>query len=139
MQQPITPDNYSFDWQTFADERGTLSVSNLSDGEALPFEVGRVFWITNVPEGQKRGTHAHRSCHEALVCLQGSFKVKVDNGCGVSFVQTLDSPQKGLYIPPMVWCELYDFTPDAVCLCLASGPYDKEGYLATLEAWQAAL
>ena len=139
MQQPITPDNYSFDWQTFTDERGTLSVSNLSDGEALPFEVGRVFWITNVPEGQKRGNHAHRTCHEALVCLQGSFKVKVDNGNGVSFVQILDSPQKGLYIPPMVWCELYDFTPDAVCLCLASGPYDKEGYLATLEAWQAAL
>lgn len=119
----------SFRFSQFPDARGVLTVSNKEGGEALPFRPDRVFWISDIPSGQQRGMHAHRTCHEALAALRGSFKVRVDNGKGASEVFLLDSPRTGLHIPPMYWCELYDFTPDALCLCLASGAYDPSGYI----------
>ena len=139
MTQDLQPETLTIDFDSFIDARGVLTVEQNSAHSPLPFRVDRVFWITDVPQGATRGNHAHQTCYEALVCVHGSFKVKVDNGCGLSFTALLDSPQKGLVVPPMVWCELFDFTPGAVCLCMASGGYDKDGYLETREEWLAAL
>lgn len=113
-----------------SDSRGALTVMSLNDSGCLPFSVDRVFWITDVPEHEQRGQHAHRYCWEVLVPVHGQFNVRVDDGKGHTMDFTMNSPQSGLLIPPMVWCELYDFTPGTVCLCLASGDYDKEGYIS---------
>lgn len=130
MPQATTYDNLLFTFDTFRDSRGELTIAQVNEGHSLPFPVGRVFWITNTPAGCKRGMHAHKTCWEALVAVNGSFRVKVDDGENEERVFTLNTPQQGLLIPPMVWCELFDFTADAVCLCMASGGYDKEGYIS---------
>lgn len=124
------PTDLYFEFEAHADERGVLTVAQAVDDAYLPFTVERIFWITQVPADESRGMHAHRTCWEALVAASGSFKVKIDDGIHPPVVYQLDCPQKGILIPPMVWCELYDFTPSTVCLCLASGKYDKEGYLS---------
>lgn len=118
------------DIDNYTDSRGNLSVLSLNNAASLPFKVDRVFWLTNVPVTAQRGKHAHRTCWEILLPVHGEFKVKVDDGKGHNCIFKLDNPNKGLLIPPLVWCELYDFAYDAVCLCLASGDYDKEGYVS---------
>ena len=123
---------------SFTDERGRLTPVS-TRGTDLPFEVGRVFWITDVPETTERGCHAHRTCWEALFALHGSLKVEMDDGLHAPFTVVLDKPEEGLLIPPMYWCRLSDFTPGTVCLCLASGVYDKEGYLETYDDFRAAV
>ncbi len=115
---------------SFAEPRGTLTlVDLLQQKEALPFDVQRIFWITGVPKGATRGAHAHQHCWEALVAVSGSFKLKVSNGHDAPWTEVIDSPDKAIVVPPRVWCELYDFAPGTVCLCLASGHYDECGYL----------
>ncbi len=119
------------DFPKFKDERGELAVADLEHD--IPFDVKRSFWIYNVKQNQIRGKHAHRTCSEVLVALHGSFKVKVSYN-GLDFTEyILDEPTKGLLIEPMVWCELYDFTNEAVCLCLASEKYDSSKYVHSLE------
>ena len=127
--QPIN-EHILLKFDSHTDSRGTLTVASLSDRSKLPFEVNRIFWITGVPDQAHRGKHAHRFCWETLIPVHGQFKVRVDDGKGICEVFALDHPEKGLVIPPMVWCELFDFSDDAVCLCLASGNYDKEGYIS---------
>lgn len=130
MSQHTSYDNLTIKFDSFHDERGELTIAQTRNGHKLPFLAERVFWITNVPVGHDRGKHAHRTCWEALVAVKGSFTVKVDNGSDPARSFTLDNPQKGILIPPMLWCELSAFTPDAVCLCMASGNYDQEGYIS---------
>ena len=132
-----TPRLATFALPSFSEPRGVLTCFDIvRQRRLLPFEVQRVFWITDVPQGSTRGAHAHRTCSEALVALNGAFKVRIDNG-QTSWVKTLSSPSQGIVIPPLVWCELYDFTPGSVCLCLASGEYDEGGYLRTYDEFQA--
>lgn len=126
-------DKLSFEYDTFGDERGVLTIAGNAEGVRLPFDVQRVFWIHGVPAYGRRGMHAHRTCWEALSAVSGSFKVKVSNGIETPVTFLLDKPRKGLLIPPMVWCELFDFSADAVCLCLASGCYDPSGYISNYD------
>jgi len=131
-------ENLTFKFDTFHDVRGELTVAQPCGRHGLPFNVGRVFWISNVPPGEERGKHAHRTCWEVLVAVRGSFSVRVDNGRDTAREFTLDNGQTGLLIPPMVWCELFSFSPDAVCLCLASGCYDEKGYISDYDAFLEA-
>lgn len=133
-QSPYSPLDLIFD--TFTDERGTLTICLSKNQEKLPFQIGRVFWITDVPKHAVRGCHAHRKCYEALVAVHGSFKVRLDDGMHQAQEVVLDQKDKGLLIPPMLWCEIYDFSDDAVCLCIASGDYDKEGYVNNYEEFK---
>jgi len=128
-----------FKFDTFRDGRGELTVAQSCGRHGLPFNVGRVFWISNVPAGEERGKHAHRTCWEALVAVKGSFSVKVDNGRDTARVFALDNGQTALLIPPMVWCELSSFSPDAICLCLASGCYDENGYISDYDEFLEAV
>src|SRR6185312_16710116 len=108
------------------DARGLLTFGQENDH--IPFSIKRFFALYNVAEGAQRGGHAHHKQHQFLVMLAGSASIVVDNG-GDRHDVRLDRPNLGLHVPPMLWLELGDFTKDAVCLALASGPYDESDYI----------
>lgn len=107
------------------DERGSLAVVE-RDGP-VPFSMQRIFYVYGVRADVRRGGHAHLSCHQVLIAIAGTFVVKVDDGRQRREYR-LSSPDVGLYVPPPMWRELYDFSPGAACLVLASELYDPEDY-----------
>lgn len=119
------------DFPQFKDDRGFLCVAE-NGQEKFPMEMGRVFWISGVPADGSRGEHAHRTCSEIIVPICGSFEVELTDGIHNVTVR-MNNPAQGLLIAPMVWCRLFNFSADAVCLCLASGKYDAEGYINHFE------
>jgi acetyltransferase-like isoleucine patch superfamily enzyme/dTDP-4-dehydrorhamnose 3,5-epimerase-like enzyme len=108
------------------DMRGNLSVGEF--GRHLPFVPRRYFVVFDVPSAEVRGEHAHRSCHQFLVCVHGMVSVVVDDGARREEYR-LDAPELGLYVPPMVWATQYRYSADAVLLVLASAPYDAGDYV----------
>lgn len=120
----------------FGDARGDLAVVEFADH--VPFEVRRTFFVHGVPSSEVRGEHAHRECHQFLVCTHGSVSVVVDDGHNRAEA-VLDRPTVGLYVPPMVWASEYRFTSDAVLTVFASHPYDPDDYLRTYDDFLAAL
>jgi UDP-2-acetamido-3-amino-2,3-dideoxy-glucuronate N-acetyltransferase len=108
------------------DIRGTLCVGELK--QFLPFECKRFFMVYNVPSVETRGEHAHRECHQFLICVTGSVTVLVDDGFSRESFD-LSSKDVGLYIPPMVWGVQYKYSSDSVLLVLASHNYDKSDYI----------
>lgn len=94
----------------------------------IPFPVSRVFYSYDVPEGEDRGAHAHKECHQFLIAPSGPFDVVLDDGRSKRIV-TLDSPGKGLHLPPGVWASELGFTPGAICLVLASHGYSEDDYI----------
>lgn len=110
----------------FSDMRGQLAVGEV--GPQVPFTPQRIFVVYGVPSQHVRGEHAHREHHQFLVCVAGSVTAMVDNGKErVQF--ELDSPQSGLYIPPLIWGVQYRYSPDASLVVLASHPYDNRDYI----------
>ena len=108
-------------------------------GETLrdvPFEVKRYFLVMEVSSEHIRGEHAHRSLHQFLVCVAGRCNVVTDDGSGRHEV-VLDSPAKGVHIPPMVWATQYKFSRDAVLLVLASEYYDAQEYIRDYQEYLA--
>lgn len=108
------------------DLRGSLSFAEV--GQKLPFEPKRYFIVFDVKSKEVRGEHAHRSCHQFLVCVKGSCAVVVDDGNSREEYQ-LDQPNLGIYLPPMIWGIQYKYTSDAVLLVLASDTYASEDYI----------
>jgi dTDP-4-dehydrorhamnose 3,5-epimerase-like enzyme len=94
----------------------------------VPFEIKRVYWLSGIPPGGERAHHAHREQKELLVAARGAFTVHCDDG-RVRSVYRLDSPACGLLLPEMVWHHLEGFSEGALCLVLASGPYDYDEYV----------
>lgn len=108
------------------DDRGQLvAIEAMKD---LPFEVKRVYYIYDTLPNVRRGFHAHRNLQQILVCVSGSCKIHLDDGFDTAEV-TLDKPWEGLYISNDMWREMYDFTPGAVLLVLASEHYDEADYI----------
>jgi UDP-2-acetamido-3-amino-2,3-dideoxy-glucuronate N-acetyltransferase len=108
------------------DPRGSLSYGQYS--ENLPFIPKRYFIVFDVPGGQTRGGHAHRSVDQFLVCVRGSCTVSIDDGRNQADL-LLDSPTMGVYIPPIIWATQHRFSTDAVLLVLASDIYDPDEYI----------
>ena len=108
------------------DLRGSLSFGEIH--RQVPFEVKRYFLVFDVASEHIRGEHAHRTLQQFLVCVAGRCNVVTDDGASRHEV-VLDSPAKGVYIPPMVWATEYKFTRDAVLLVLASEYYDASEYI----------
>jgi acetyltransferase-like isoleucine patch superfamily enzyme/dTDP-4-dehydrorhamnose 3,5-epimerase-like enzyme len=108
------------------DMRGSLTVGEF--GQYIPFIPKRYFMVFDVPSKETRGEHAHRTCHQFLICLKGSCSVLVDDGENRTEVM-LDSPEKGIYLPPMVWGVQYKYTHDALLLVFASDYYDAADYI----------
>jgi hypothetical protein len=118
----------------FLDERGSLTFGELD--QHFPFPAVRYFVVSDVPSLKVRGEHAHRECHEFLVCLRGSCVVTLDDGRNREEI-LLDSQTLGLYLPPLVWSALYHYTPDAMLLVLNSHKYRAEDYVRNYEEFQA--
>ena len=108
-----------------ADPRGNLTF--LEAGRHVPFEIKRVFYLYDVPGGETRAGHALRSCHQFIIAMSGSFDVILDDGQEKQRYQ-LNRSYRGLYVPPLVWRELDNFSSGSVCAVLASECYDGEGY-----------
>ncbi len=115
---------------TFTDERGSLTV--VESGKDIPFEVKRAYWIYGVPEGKERGKHANRITYQYLVAVKGCVKVALESK-DTKQTYVLDSPDKGLLIPPLTWNELLYFSSDAVLLVLSSQPYRPDMYINSYE------
>ena len=108
------------------DLRGSLVAADFDT--ALPFTPRRFFTVYDVPSTDVRGAHAHRRCHQVLICVQGSVRAVADDGQRrQEFL--LDRPDVGLHMPPMTWGTQYRYSADAVLLVLASDPYDPEDYI----------
>jgi len=108
------------------DLRGSLSFGEVH--RQVPFEVKRYFLVFDVASEHVRGEHAHRTLHQFLICVAGRCHVVTDDGTSRHEV-VLDSPAKGIYIPPMVWATQYKFTRNAVLMVLASEYYDSLEYI----------
>tara|TARA_B100000212_G_C27120200_1_gene424532 strand:- start:147 stop:572 length:426 start_codon:yes stop_codon:yes gene_type:complete len=117
----------------FSDCRGFLTVGEFE--REIPFPVKRYFVIFGVPQDKIRGNHAHKYCHEFLVCLKGSFYISVDDGKKIEEYK-LDSSNKGIYIPPKIWTKQYKYSPDSVLIVFASHYYDQEGYITDYKAFK---
>ena len=114
------------DFPKITDPRGNLTVAQAHTD--VPFSIKRAYWVYDVPGGECRGGHAHKLCKEVLIALSGSFHVTVDNGEEQKTV-LLNHPYQGLLIDTDVWRTLDDFSSGAVCLVLASEPFDEDDYI----------
>ncbi len=108
------------------DERGFLTF--VENGLHLPFDMQRIYYLYEAPKHAKRGGHAHKALKQLMIPISGSFDVLLDDGTNKKQI-TLNQPYRGLYICPMIWRELDNFSPNAVCLVVASTGYDESDYL----------
>lgn len=103
-------------------------------GNQLPYDAQRVYYLYEAPAGAKRGGHSHTECQEFLVAVSGSFDVIIDDGSNTRRV-TLNRPNQGLLITTGIWRTLKNFSSGAVCLVLASHPYDESDYIRQYSAF----
>jgi len=107
------------------DYRGNLTF--IEGNKHIPFSIQRVYYLYDVPGGEARGGHAHKELQQFIIAVSGSFDVILDNGY-TKKKYSLNRSYYGLYIPKMLWRELENFSSGAVCLVLASLPYDESDY-----------
>lgn len=112
------------------DSRGNLSF--VESMRQIPFEIKRCYWIYDVPGGELRGSHAFKNQHELIIALSGSFDVLVHNGEKEERI-SLSRSYYGLYLPPMHWRTLDNFSTNSLALVLSSTPYDEADYIWDFE------
>jgi hypothetical protein len=113
------------DLHEVVDARGKLTI--IESERDIPFPIQRVYYIHGVPHGSRRAGHAHKALHQLIIPISGSFNILLDDGeAKVEF--TLNSSCHGLYIPPMIWRDIYNFTPGCVCMVFASAHFDEADY-----------
>ena len=115
------------------DERGHLVI--VEGGIDIPFEIKRTFYIYGSDAQVVRGQHANRKSEFVLINVAGTSKVKVKDGEGNEAIFCLNRPHTGLYLPTMVWKDMYDFSSDSVLLVLASTHYDADEYIRDYETF----
>ncbi|MBS0506260.1 MAG: WxcM-like domain-containing protein [Proteobacteria bacterium] len=108
-----------------SDPRGNLTF--IESQRHIPFGIKRVYYLYDVPQGSERGGHAHRALHQLLIAVTGSFDVHLDDGRQKKIVH-LNRSFQGLYVCPMIWREIDNFSSGAVCMVLASAYYDESDY-----------
>lgn len=104
----------------------------------VPFALKRVYYLYDVPGGAERGGHAHKELHQFLIAMTGSFDVLLDDGTQKKRYQ-LNRSYYGLYVCPMVWREISNFSSGSVCLALASAFYEESDYIRDYQAFLAAV
>ena len=119
-------------FRNIGDGRGNLTA--IEGEKDVPFSIRRVYYITGVDADVERGYHSHKKLHQVLLCLNGSVKVRVYNGRERETI-LLDRPNLGLYIGPMVWREMFEFSPQCVMLVLASELYDETDYIRDFDEY----
>ena len=120
------------EFKDLGDERGKLVV--IEGNESIPFAIQRVFYIYGSDSTVVRGQHANRESEFVLINVAGQSKVRITDG-HEEFVVELNRPMMGVYIPKMVWKDMYDFSPDSVLLVLASTHYDGSEYIRDFDKY----
>ena len=118
----------------YGDERGKLVVIEGDNLSGVPFDIKRVFYIYGSDRTVVRGQHANRNSEFVLVNVAGSSKVMITDGEKKEIVE-LNQPMEAVYIPRMIWKEMYDFSPDSVLLVLANTHYDSHEYIRNYEEY----
>ncbi len=108
------------------DPRGNLTF--VEGGQQAPFDIKRVYYLYDVPGGSERGGHAHLALHQFVIAMSGSFDIVLDDGFEKKRIH-LNRSYLGLYLPPMTWRELDNFSSGSVCMVLASEHFDEADYL----------
>ena len=108
-----------------SDPRGNLTF--VEGGQHIPFDIQRVYYLYDVPGGAERGGHAHKALHQLIIAMSGSFDVVLDDGHEKKRYH-LNRSYSGLYICPMIWRELDNFSSGSVCMVIASNKYDESDY-----------
>lgn len=124
------------DLPKIADPRGNLTF--IEGNKHIPFEIKRVFYIYDIPTAENRGAHAHKSLHQFLICLSGSFHVNLDDGNEKKIIR-LNKPWQGLYIPPMVWASESGFDHGSISMVLASDVYNESDYYRDYDEFMRAV
>jgi hypothetical protein len=117
------------------DERGNLTA--IESNRQVDFEIQRVYYLYDVPGGAERGGHAHRTLRQLIIAVSGSFDVVLDDGHERTSIH-LNRANSGLYLAPMIWREIENFSGGSVCLVLASAPYDESDYMRDYESFRSA-
>ncbi len=108
-----------------SDPRGNLTF--VEADRHIPFEIKRVYYLYDVPGGAERGGHAHKGLHQLIIAMSGSFDIHLDDGQNKKMIR-LNRSYNGLYVCPMIWREMDNFSSGAVCMVLASNFYDESDY-----------
>ncbi len=118
-------DSRIIDLPKIQDHRGNLTF--IEAGRHVPFEIKRTYYLYDVPGGAARAAHGHKALHQLMIAMSGSFDVTLDDGKEKKIFH-LNRSYYGLYIPPMMWRDLDNFSSGAVCMVLASDFYDENDY-----------
>ena len=108
-----------------SDPRGNLTF--VEGGNHIPFDIKRVYYLYDVPGGASRAAHGHKALHQLIIAMSGSFDIKLDDGLETKMFH-LNRSYYGLYIPPMMWRDLDNFSSGSVCMVLASELNDEKDY-----------
>ena len=117
------------------DARGNLTA--VESGRGIPFEFKRVYYLYDVPGGSERGGHAHKNLHQLIIAMSGSFDVHLYDGSN-QYSFHLNRSYHGLYICPMIWREIDNFSSGSVCMVLASDFFDEEDYIRNKSTFDQA-
>jgi hypothetical protein len=109
----------------------------IEGGRHIPFDIKRVYYLYDVPGGAERGGHAHKALHQLIIAMSGSFDIVLDDGYQRQSYH-MNRSYYGLYLCPMVWREINNFSSGAVCLALASAAYEESDYIRDYDAFIAA-
>ena len=123
------------DLPKISDPRGNLTF--VEGGQHIPFDIQRVYYLYDVPGGAERGGHAHKGLQQLIVAMSGSFDVVLDDGRQKRRIH-LNRSYTGLYVCPMIWRELDNFSSGSVCMVLASNRYDEDDYYRDYGQYLAA-
>ena len=121
------------DFPKILDKRGNLTF--LENYNQIPFEIKRVFWTYDVPGGETRGGHAYFEQEEIIIALSGSFDVVVMNQIGIQTKFSLNRSNYGLYIPPLTWRNMENFSTNSLGLHLSSKIYQESDYIRDFEVF----
>lgn len=124
------------DLPKIADPRGNLTF--VEGNNHIPFDIRRVYYLYDVPGGAERGGHAHKGLHQLIIAMSGSFDVVLDDGKEKKRIH-LNRSYNGLYVCPMIWRELDNFSSGSVCMVLASNIYDESDYYRNYDEYLSAL
>lgn len=119
-----------------AEPRGNLIF--IEGEQHIPFNIKRIYYLYDIPTGAVRAGHGHKQLQQLMIATSGSFNVQLDDGHEKKTIH-LNNPSIGLYISPMIWRELTDFSSGAVCLVLASMHYDEDDYYRNYDDFKKAV
>lgn len=118
------------------DPRGNLTF--IEADRHIPFKIQRVYYLYDVPGGAERGGHAHKNLHQLIIAISGSFDIHLDDGIEKKSMH-LNRSYNGLYVCPMIWREIDNFSSGAVCMVLASDYYEESDYFRDYQDFLLAI